>query len=511
MRPIRNSLLRLEGLETRDVPTTIAGNNQYSVQAGSVLTVSANGGVLTDDFSTDNPNAVLIARRLSPAASSIQPAPVLPANSLTFNSNGSFTFIAPSDYQSGIYGPVTFTYQAVDTTAQINPLSTPATVTITIIAPTNSTKLYATGAGPGGSPLVRVFEASTGNERFSFFPYEQSFTGGVRVATGDLNRDGVDDIVTSPAEGGSARIEVFDGVTGIQISNFFAFNSDFRGGAEIAIGDVDGAVDLLGNRNNEIIVGAGLGGGPRVTVYNATIPVLAANPNVPSDLIVTPFSDFFAYESTFRNGVRVAAGNLAGFAANDKDKRDYIVTGAGPGGGPSVKVFDGRKTIGITLPPANQAFFAFDSGTRGGVSVAVGQFRGDNSADIVVGSGAQDTFRIFDGRSNAQLRELAVQPTDGSITPGLGGSGGSNAAGSTNFGASGSLISTIGVTSGTGGIRVGVTDRNGDGLSDVLVGASSGTLPRLRIFDGNSLAELSNSLIYPSTFLGGVFVGGNSL
>jgi hypothetical protein len=502
-RPTLQSPLRLETLEARETPAVITVDDTYSIQAGSVLVVDAKNGVLSNDFSDSNFQAILVATQLSPAKSSKQPAPALPGSTLTFNSNGSFTFVAPSDYDQNQFGPVQFTYRANDTTTQEQ--SAPATVTINIVAPTRSTKLFATGAGPGAGPQVRVYESTTGSERFSFFPYESTFTGGVRVATGDLNQDGVDDIVTSPAVGGSARISVFDGASGVLILNFFAFNDpNFRGGAEVAIGDIDGGLDALGNRTNELIVGAGVGGGPRVSVYSLAVQ---ADKTLSNTLI----SDFFAYEQSFRNGVRVAAGNVDGITG--ADKRDFIVTGAGPGGGPAVKVFDGRKTIGVSSPAPNRAFFAFDSATRGGATVAVGQFRGDGKADIVVGSGAAEVFRVFDGRSSAQLRELVVPPSDGSITPGIGGTGGTNTGGgSINFGGSGGLITTGGVGRfGTGGVRVATTDRNGDGLSDIIAGAASGTLPRLRIFDGNSLAELSNFLAYPSNFLGGVFVGGNSL
>ena len=230
------SPLSLEHLETRETPAVITVDDTYSVEAGRVLVVNAQQGVLSNDFSDSNFQAILVATQLTPARSSIQPAPALPSSSLTFNTNGSFTFVAPSDYDQNKFGPVVFSYRANDTTTAQQ--SGPATVTINIVAPTRSTKLFASGAGPGAGPQVRVYESTTGNERFSFFPYEQTFTGGVRVATGDLNQDGVDDIATSPAEGGSARVQVFDGATGVQIANFFVFDPDFRGGAEIAIGDM---------------------------------------------------------------------------------------------------------------------------------------------------------------------------------------------------------------------------------------------------------------------------------
>src|SRR5262245_49214825 len=61
--------------------------------------------------------------------------------------------------------------------------------------------VLATGAGPGGGPHVRVLDAA-GIEVAGFFAYQPNFTGGVRVATGDITGDGVEDLVTAPGPGG---------------------------------------------------------------------------------------------------------------------------------------------------------------------------------------------------------------------------------------------------------------------------------------------------------------------
>ena len=100
------------------------------------------------------------------------------------------------------------------------------------------------GSGPDQSPIVKAYDAETGDLKFSLTAYESTFAGGVRVGTGDFTGDGIPDVVTAPGPGRAPRIKVFDGNTGDltsgPLSNFLAYSSSFDGGVHVAAADVNG-------------------------------------------------------------------------------------------------------------------------------------------------------------------------------------------------------------------------------------------------------------------------------
>ena len=221
-------------------------------------------------------------------------------------------------------------------------------------------RLVATGAGAGGGPRVDVFNPD-GSTKFSFFAYDVSFTGGVRVAVGDVTGDGVADIVVAAGPGGGPHVKVYDGTTGAEAFSFFAFEPTVAGGLSVAVGDLDG------DGVPSIVIGAGPGGGPRVTVFDVSGGSVAMT------------GSFFAYEPTFTGGVNVAVSG------------GRIVVGSGVGGGPVVATF---TTDGVEL----NRVFAFAPTFSGGVDVAAG------AGLIAVGPGAG-------GGSAVQLFTPDLTPT----------------------------------------------------------------------------------------------------
>ena len=219
---------------------------------------------------------------------------------------------------------------------------------------------------------------------------------------------------------------------------------------------------------------------------------------------------FFAYSSDFRNGVRVTTADLTGDGVPD------IVTGAGSGGAPHVKAFDGATGAEI------RSFFAFDGRFRDGVNVAAGDVDGDGRADIVTGAGSTASHvKVFSGATGAELHSFFAFPGfGGGVTVAAGdvdGDGfaeiiaGTGAGGPSQvsvFGNNGSSVGSFSPYPGFGGgVRVGVVDADDDGTAEISTGTGPGAPPHVKVFDRLTADALASFFAADTGFLGGVLVG----
>ena len=77
---------------------------------------------------------------------------------------------------------------------------------------------------------MKAFDGRTWAVLTEFFAYDPTFSGGARVASGDLNGDGVDDIITAAGPGGGPHVKAFDARTGQMLFSQFAADPTFAGG-----------------------------------------------------------------------------------------------------------------------------------------------------------------------------------------------------------------------------------------------------------------------------------------
>ncbi|MCZ2341199.1 MAG: VCBS repeat-containing protein [Bacteroidales bacterium] len=238
---------------------------------------------------------------------------------------------------------------------------------------------YVFGSGPGMSSQVRVIDGKTGAQLANIAPFESTFTGGVYVAAGDLNGDGIGELVITPDEGGGPRVQIYNGFTFTKIADFFGIDdAAFRGGVRPALGNINS------DKTADLVVAAGYGGGPRVAIYDGTTLFAGRQP-------LKLVSDFFVFEPTLRDGVYVAVGDI------NSDGYGDLIFGGGPQGGPRVLILSGDVVLqqGGYSPVSSASsnavlanFFSGNPDTRGGIRVAAHDINGDNIADVLTGDGA---------------------------------------------------------------------------------------------------------------------------
>ncbi len=175
-----------------------------------------------------------------------------------------------------------------------------------------------------------------------FNPYTGTAHGGVRVATGDVNGDGRDEIITSPGAG-TPTVKVYNtgaaNITAGLLRSFNAYSTNVSGGVFVAAGDLDG------DGRAEIVTGATNNANGHVRVFNGATGAVLRSLNL----------------GTISGPARVSVGDIDG----DGDL-DLVVGIATTGANSRARVYDA-----ITLAEMFASENRFNFGTyTGGLFVA---------------------------------------------------------------------------------------------------------------------------------------------
>lgn len=246
---------------------------------------------------------------------------------------------------------------------------------------------YVVGAGATGGSQVQIFDQSLALQS-QFFAYISQMKDGVNVAAGDLDGDGVAEIVVGPQAGTLPKIKVFNR-EGQKLREFLAFEANFAGGVEVAV------LPAREGQPGHIFVSSGFGRESEIRMYDASgatveitwspfgkessngasiaagwsgtynEPVLVVGPGEGEKPLVQVYginsrnklANWFAYRESVKTGLSVAYRN------------DVVITSPGIGGGPDVRMFtvDGGE---------RHSAIVFEKDFRGGVNVAAAVVNG---------------------------------------------------------------------------------------------------------------------------------------
>jgi cyclophilin family peptidyl-prolyl cis-trans isomerase len=266
------------------------------------------------------------------------------------------------------------------------------------------------GADVGGLPWVTVLNANTGETISRFLAFHPNIRSGVKVALGDVDGDGVDEVIAATGGGVRSVVKFFE-LNGTHLPAYrtLPFAASYRGGINIAVGDFDGnGVDDLA------VVSAKGAGLAKIFLIDPTAadPV----PDQASGMIQNLFP-------TSMGGTTVAAADVGTFAggvvvnAAVADGRDELVIGSGIGVAPVVRIYGIAQTGSrstFSLLRTKPVFVAGRSLPTylGGVNVAAGRYDADGLDDIIVTGGRRSSaaVEVHSGRitsNDVLLRQAA--------------------------------------------------------------------------------------------------------
>ena len=271
------------------------------------------------------------------------------------------------------------------------------------------------------------------------------FINSVRVASGDVNGDGIDDIIAVQGPGGTSAslVHIFDGRQSlfnglnIEIASFYAYSNE-AGASQtpgLAGGVFVASADFNGDGYDELVVSAGAGGRGHIKVFDFNGGGSGFLGNTPALR-----SSFFAY-TDFAGEIRVTTLQSGSTA--------FLITGSGAGSSQSdVRAYQNVFNIGeiadLTFVAPFAQLFPF-TGYTGGVSVAAGDTDGDGVDELFVSKNS--------GVSTVLVIDAGTLATRASFTA-FGGFNGEVRLGAADVDGRVEVLTSTGTTPGAGGAHV---------------------------------------------------------
>lgn len=292
------------------------------------------------------------------------------------------------------------------------------------------------------APEARIYAGGTSGVVNSFLAFDKNFRGGGKVAVGDMHNDGKDEIIIGAGKGGGPHVRMYNEEGRFTGYGFFPFSPDFRGGVDVDMADTDG------DGKDEMIVSQLSDGQAWVKVYEF-------------DAEKTIKAEFIAYGSNFEGGAHVAGCDING------DGKAEIITGSGIGSSGHVRAFNENGSFtGFDV-------FPFESSYKGGADVACGNVDGGAEEEIIVAKSAMGQSQVKVYKTDSSKRIIG------------------------DF-----LAFDAGHKEGA---NVTGADVDSDGFDEVLVG-TNGNGPQVRTFEAHGSFTGYSFMAYQSDFRGGVNV-----